>query len=150
MMDQATMNEQKLAEACAAAMWAADDASAGLGMKLLRVSRGKSEVSMPITQSMVNGHNTCHGGFIFALADSAFAFACNTYNQRCVAQSCHITYTAPSMLGDRLLARAREVSRAGRSGIYDVEITREDGTKIAEFRGLCRTIKGVILENTPA
>ncbi len=137
---------QEMAKACAAAMWRDDAASVGLGMRLISVSQGRSVVEMPITAAMVNGHDTCHGGFIFALADSAFAFACNTYNQRSVAQSCHITYLAPGMLGDVLTATAVEVSRSGRSGVYDVKITRADGTHLAEFRGLCRTIKGVILE----
>lgn len=137
-----TMTAQQLAQACADAMWQDDKASAGQGMALVGVAPGRSEVTMPITEAMVNGHGTCHGGFIFALADSAFAFACNTHNQRTVAQHCSITYLAPGRLGDRLVARGEEVSRQGRSGIYDITVTNQDGVTIALFRGHSRTVKG--------
>jgi acyl-CoA thioesterase len=100
---------------------------------------------MTVTDRMVNGHDLCHGGFIFTLADSAFAFACNTYNQRTVAQHCAVTFLTPGRLGDRLTARAVEVSRRGRSGIYDITVTRADGTVIAEFRGHSRTIEGELV-----
>ena len=91
---------------------------------------------------MVNGHSICHGGYIFSLADSAFAFACNTYNQRTVAQHCAVTFLTRRELGDKLVARAVERQRSGRSGIYDVTVTREEGNVIAEFRGHSRTIEG--------
>ncbi len=97
---------------------------------------------MTISEPMVNGHGTCHGGFIFSLADSAFAFACNSYNQRTVAQHCSITFLAPGKLGDRLVAKAGEASRMGRSGIYDIDVFNQDGVKIAIFRGHSRTVKG--------
>ncbi len=100
---------------------------------------------MTITDAMVNGNNIAHGGFIFTLADSAFAFACNTYNQRAVAQHCAVTFLAPGKLGDRLIAKGVERQRAGRSGIYDITVTREDGIVIAEFRGHSRTIEGTLL-----
>ena len=98
----------------------------------------------------VNGHNICHGGFIFTLSDSAFAFACNTYNQRTVAQHCAVTFLVAGKLGDRLTARATERHRAGRSGIYDITVTRQDGTVIAEFRGHSRTIEGELVPGLAA
>lgn len=136
------MTAQGLAEACAKAMWDEDKASASLGMALAAVAPGQSEITMTITEAMVNGHGTCHGGYIFTLADSAFAFACNSYNQRTVAQHCSVTFLAPGRLGDKLRAVAREASRTGRSGIYDIDIFNQDGVKIAIFRGHSRTVKG--------
>lgn len=144
-MTPQTLTPQEMAEACAKAMWEGDNASAGLGMTLLAVAPGQAAIAMPITEAMVNGHGTCHGGFIFSLADSAFAFACNSRNQRCVAQHCSITFLAPGMLGDMLTARGTELSRTGRSGIYDITVSNQDGVAIAIFRGHCRTIKGELL-----
>ena len=100
---------------------------------------------MEVRPAMVNGHDLCHGGYIFTLADSAFAFACNTYDVVTVAQHCEVTFLNAGRLGDRLTARATERSRKGRSGIYDVTVTRGDGTVIAEFRGLSRTLGGAIV-----
>ena len=134
-----------IARACADAMWAEDEASRVLGMKLLRVAPGEAEISMPVTADKVNGQKICHGGFIFLLADSAFAFACNTYNERVVAQHCAVSFLRPAQLGDVLTARAREVHCGGRSGIYDVTVTREDGAMIAAFRGHSRVIDGTWL-----
>src|SRR5689334_25445491 len=124
------MDADALAKACAKAMWAEDRASRGLGMELVSVGPGRAELAMTVTDRMVNGHDLCHGGFIFTLADSAFAFACNTYNQRTVAQHCAVTFLTAGKLGDRLTARAVEVSRRGRSGIYDITVTRQDGIVI--------------------
>jgi acyl-CoA thioesterase len=123
-------------------MWAQDEASRGLGMQLIGVAPGEAEISMPVTLDKVNGQKICHGGFIFLLADSTFAFACNTYNKRVVAQHCAVSFLRPAQLDDLLTARAREVHRAGRSGIYDVTVTRADGTMIAAFRGHSRVIDG--------
>lgn len=139
------MDAGELARACAEQMWADDSASKGLGMELVSVEPGRSVLAMTVTDKMVNGHKICHGGFIFTLADSAFAFACNTYNQRAVAQHCAVTFIAPGKLGDRLTARAVEQQRFGRSGIYDITVTRDDGSVIAEFRGHSRTIEGTLL-----
>jgi acyl-CoA thioesterase len=136
---------QAIAEACADAMWAEDAASQGLGMSIGRVAPGEALLTMTVTERMLNGHKLCHGGFIFALADSAFAFACNTYDERTVAQHCAVTFIAPARLGDVLSAHATEVSRAGRSGIYDVTVTAQGGAVVAEFRGHSRTIKGNLL-----
>jgi acyl-CoA thioesterase len=139
------MDADALARACADAMWAEDAASRGLGMRLVSVAPGRAELVMTVTDRMVNGHKNCHGGFIFTLADSAFAFACNTYDQRTVAQHCAVTFVAPGRLGDELTARAIEKNRSGRSGIYDITVTRQDGSVIAEFRGHSRTIEGSLL-----
>lgn len=118
-------------------MWADDPASKSLGMALEAVGPGMARMAMIVRGDMVNGHGMCHGGFIFTLADSAFAFACNTYNERVVAQHCAITFLRPARLGMRLLASASERGRAGRSGIYDVTVRDED-VVIAEFRGHSR------------
>lgn len=126
----------------AQAMWAEDKASRSLGMQLDAVEAGAARLSMTITEAMVNGHGLCHGGYIFMLADSAFAFACNSYNQKHVAQSCQIAFIAPGRLGMRLIAEAKECHRAERSGIYDVTVRTDVGETIAEFRGYSRSIPG--------
>lgn len=138
-----------VARKCANALWRDDTASRALGMTLLGVRAGHAVMSMAVRDDMVNGHGTCHGGFMFTLADSAFAYACNTYDERCVAHHCSVTFIAPAMHGDILSAEAREVSRTGRSGIYDVTITNAQGERIAEFRGHSRTIGGAIINETP-
>jgi acyl-CoA thioesterase len=143
------MTPQQLAEACSEAMWAEDRASAGLGMRIARVAPGEAELTMTVESRMVNGHGICHGGFIFALADSAFAFACNSFNRRAVAQSNTITYLRPAKLGDMLTARAVQTTSAGRSGITDVTVSDQDGRAIAVFRGLSRVIEGHLVEVTP-
>jgi acyl-CoA thioesterase len=139
------MTSQELAEASAKAMWNDDSASQRLGMTLDYIAPGEAALSMTISEVMSNGHGNCHGGYIFALADSAFAFACNSYNQLAVAQHCSITYLSPGRIGDRLTATAKEVSRSGRSGIYDIRITNHSGERVAEFRGHSRTVKGTHL-----
>ncbi len=97
---------------------------------------------MVLTKAMTNGHGIGHGGFIFLLADTAFAYACNSHNQRCVAQHCSITYLKPAREGSTLTATAREVRRIDRSGVYDISVADENGTPIAEFRGMSRTVPG--------
>jgi acyl-CoA thioesterase len=97
---------------------------------------------MRVQEHMLNGQSNCHGGYIFTLADSAFAFACNGYNQFTVAQRCDVNFLAPAFLGDELTAYAKERNRTGRSGIYDVQVTNQKGEVIAEFRGNSRTVKG--------
>ena len=133
---------EERAQRSAQAMWAEDRASKWLGMSLDRVGPGEAEMSLTVAEHHCNGHGICHGGYTFTLADSAFAFACNSYNQSAVAQQNAITFCAPGRLGDRLVARAAEVTRAGRSGVYDVTVTNQDGTVIAVMRGNSRTIKG--------
>lgn len=139
------MTPDEMARACAAAMWAEDRATQALGMSLDHVGPGTATISMTVTEAMTNGHATCHGGYIFTLADSAFAFACNTYDQRTVAQHASVSFLAPAVLGDRLTARGTEVSRRGRGGLYDVRVTNQNGETIAEFRGHSRTVKGTLL-----
>ena len=136
-----TLSPDDLARACADAMWKDDDASSGLGMEILEVKAGEATLAMTVQPHMVNGQRIAHGGFIFLLADSTFAFACNSRNERAVAAQCDISFIKPGKLGDRLVATAREISRSGRSGIYDVRVS-VDGTVIAEFRGHSRTIGG--------
>jgi acyl-CoA thioesterase len=139
---------EDIARACAEAMWKQDDASKGLGMELVEVKPGRATLAMTIQPHMVNGQRIAHGGFIFTLADSAFAFACNSHNERVVAAQGNITFIRPGKLGDRLVATAREISRSGRSGIYDVRVAADDGTVIAEFRGHSRVITGTWLPTT--
>jgi acyl-CoA thioesterase len=132
------MNPEALARACADRMWAADRASAGLGMRLEEVRPGAARLSMRIEPHMLNGYATCHGGFIFALADSAFAFACNTTGMVSVASHCSISYLHPVREGETLIAVAEQRQREGRSGIYDVRVTSGHRV-VAEFRGHSRT-----------
>ena len=134
------------AEKSAAAMWADDRASKWMGFEIVSVSEGAAALGMIVADHHCNGHGMCHGGVIFSLADSAFAFACNSRNQANVAQTCTITFIAPGRAGDRLTATAREVSLRGRSGLYDVTVTRQTGEVIAEFRGQSRAIKGQLYE----
>ena len=141
---KATLSADDLARACAEAMWKGDDASRGLGMEIVDVRSGEATLTMTVEPHMVNGQRIAHGGFIFLLADSAFAFACNSHNQRAVAAQCDIAFIKPGKLGDKLVATAREISRSGRSGIYDVRVTVDD-TVVAEFRGHSRTIGGTWL-----
>lgn len=136
----------ELARAVAAAMWADDAASSGLGMRLVSVAAGRAVLEMPVRADMVNGHGIAHGGFVFTLADSAFAFACNSRNQRTVAQACDIVFVRPAKLGDILVADAVERASYGRNGIYDVTVRRGDNELIAEFRGRSRQINGSFLE----
>ncbi len=127
----------------ARAMWAADAASAALGMELVDVGPGSARVSMVVRPDMVNGHDLCHGGIIASLADSAFALACNSHGPVTVAAGFSIDFLAPGRLGQTLYADAREVSLRGRSGIYDVTVRADDpadGEVIAEFRGRSRTL----------
>ncbi|QRG09361.1 hydroxyphenylacetyl-CoA thioesterase PaaI [Xanthobacter dioxanivorans] len=135
---------QETARLCAETMWATDQASQGLGMEILEVGPGTATLAMTLTERMCNGFGMAHGGFIFALADSAFAFACNTYDERTVAAHCSVTYLRPGTRGKQLVARAREVARNGRSGIYDVEVS-EDAVVIAQFRGHSRSIGGALI-----
>jgi acyl-CoA thioesterase len=141
---KAALSSDDLARACAEAMWKEDGASKGLGMELVEVKPGRATMAMIVQPHMVNGQRIAHGGFIFTLADSAFAFACNSHNERAVAAEGNISFIRPGKLGDRLVATAREISRSGRSGIYDVRVTVGD-TVIAEFRGHSRVISGTWL-----
>lgn len=135
----------EIARLSADAMWAGDKASQGLGMEVVEVGPGRARLAMTVTERMLNGHGSCHGGFIFSLADSAFAFACNSHGSPAVAQHCTVTYISPGRLGMRLVAEAQERQRGERSGIYDITVRDETGTIIAEFRGHSRTLPGSLI-----
>jgi len=136
------LSDQAIAERCAEIMQASDGAQQHLDIKLESVSPGFATVSMMVLPSHVNGHGICHGGFIYTLADCAFAYACNSRNQNTLAQHCSITYLAPGQLHEQLSATANEVSLMGRSGIYDVVVSNQDADVLAQFRGHSRTIAG--------
>lgn len=140
---------QQLAEASARSMLDADAASASLGIELVAVAPGRSEMAMTVTAAMLNGHRIGHGGFIFSLADTAFAVACNSYNRSTVATGCDIDFVEQVVDGDVLTAVARERYRRGRAGLYDVTVRRADGTVVAEMRGRCREISGVLVDPAP-
>lgn len=139
------MTPEDRAARSAETMWAGDRASQALGMKLVDVAPGVATIEMEVAADMVNGHDIGHGGFTFALADSAFAFACNTYNRRTVAHKCEIRFLAPTRLGDVLRARAVERSREGRDGIYDVTVHAGEQL-VAEFVGHSKEIRGALFE----
>jgi acyl-CoA thioesterase len=136
---------QALAEAAAAAMYAEDKASQGLGMVVESMAPGQATLSMTVREDMVNGHGICHGGFIFTLADSCFAFACNSHNRVTVAQSASIDFLAPARLGDALTAMGEERALGGRTGVYDIVVSKQDGTRIALFRGKSYRIQGTLV-----
>ncbi|HET6627610.1 MAG TPA: hydroxyphenylacetyl-CoA thioesterase PaaI [Nocardioidaceae bacterium] len=136
---------QKTAQRCAELMWSGDNASRSLGMELVDVAPGRATVRMTVREDMVNGHGIGHGGFTFSLADSAFAFACNTYNRRTVAASAEIAFRAPTRLGDVLTAAAVERSREGRDGVYDVTVLNGEAV-VAEFVGRSKEIRGSFFE----
>ena len=136
---------QALAELTAKVMYANDAATQALGARLVHIAPGHASMEMTVRADMLNGHQTCHGGFIFALADSTFAFACNTRNHVTVAAGCSIDYLAPGFAGDILTAQASEVSLAGRTGVYDVIVSNQDGKRIALFRGRSHRIKGQVV-----
>lgn len=140
------MTPQERAKASAQAMWATDTASQKMGMSIDEIAPGRAVLSMQVADWMLNGHRICHGGFIFTLADSAFAFACNSYNAVTVAQENQITFLAPGQPGERLTATCTETAKTGRSGVYDVVVTGEDGRKVALMRGLSRTVRGTLFD----
>jgi acyl-CoA thioesterase len=136
---------EDVATRSAAAMWAGDRASRGLGMEILEVAPGRATMRMTVREDMVNGHAIGHGGFTFTLADSAFAFACNSYNRSTVAAACEIRFLAPTRLGDVLVAEAVERHREGRDGVYDITV-RVDDRVVAEFVGRSKEIRGTLFE----
>ncbi|HEV2219188.1 MAG TPA: hydroxyphenylacetyl-CoA thioesterase PaaI [Casimicrobiaceae bacterium] len=139
-----------LAERVGRAMLARDAASKALGMRLESIAPGCSELTMSVRPDMLNGHAICHGGYIFLLADSTFAFACNSHNRNTVAQGCSIDYIAPVHAGDMLRATGTERSRSGRTGVYDVEVRDQHGRMVAMFRGKSYRIDGQVVDEPPA
>ena len=137
---------QSVAEASARAMYEQDRASQALGMRILEVRPGYARVAMKVREDMVNGHQLCHGGLIFTLADSAFAFACNTYDLVTVASAASVEFLLTARLGDELTAIAEERSRSKRTGVYDVTVRNSQGECVALFRGRSHQIGGSITE----
>jgi acyl-CoA thioesterase len=133
---------QQVAEAVRDGMFANDRASRGLGMEVLAVGPGRATLAMAVREDMLNGHDICHGGLIATLADSAFAFACNSYDELTVASGFAADFVAPARLGDVLTAVCVEATKAGRTGVYDAEVTNQRGERVALFRGRSYTIKG--------
>jgi acyl-CoA thioesterase len=144
--ESADPNARRLAERAAGALYAQDKASQGLGMRLLEVAPGSARVSMRVRADMVNGHDICHGGLVFALADSAFAFACNSHNDATVAASGSIDFLAPARTGDELTAEARELWRSRRNGLYEITVFNQRGERIALFRGRSYRIDGRLVD----
>ena len=136
------MTPQDRATKSSDALWEGDHAARWLGVSIVSVGEGASTLSLTVAPHHCNGHGMCHGGITFALADTAFAYACNSRNQATVAQHNTISFIAPGQVGDVLTATAHEVSLTGRSGIYDIRVTNQDGKTIAEMRGMSRAIKG--------
>lgn len=140
------MTPDELAKATAQAMYATDACSKSLGLELVEVRPGYARMQMNVRDEFLNGHGTCHGGLIFTLADSTFAFACNSHNINAVAAGCSIEFLRPVMHGDRLTAEATEQSLTGRTGIYDIRVTNRDGETVAMFRGKSAQIKGSLVQ----
>ena len=136
------LTPQQTAEAVRDAMWVGDHATKMLGMRITAIAPGSATIEMTVRQDMLNGHAICHGGLITTLADSAFAFACNAYNELTVASGFTVDLVAPGRLGDVLTARCSELSKAGRTGVYDVEVNNQRGERIAIFRGRSYTMRG--------
>ncbi len=136
---------QALAEATAEAMWSRDRNAQALGMTLISVAPGRAVIRMEVRPSMVNGHHICHGGMIFTLADTAFAYACNSYNANTVASACHIDFLAPAKEGQMLEAEAIEQSLSGRTGVYDITVRVAGGRTVALFRGKSYRIAGEVI-----
>lgn len=131
----------RAAREAVAALYAGDLAAQALGIRVLEAAPGQVRVSMTVRADMLNGHRTCHGGILFTLADSAFAFACNSHGQAMVAAGASIEFLAPAVLGEELIAVAHETSRGTRHGIYDVSVTGASGEPIAHFRGRCARLR---------
>jgi len=144
-LNSSSANEDKLAQACAQYMFEKDKASQAFGIELLDVKCGGATAIMEVKSFMLNGHKTCHGGHIFTLADSAFAFACNSQNQAAVASSCTIDFIQPALKGDRLTAIAEQAHQGSRTGIYHVKVMNQHNQTIAFFKGNSARIKRNVL-----
>ena len=139
------LTDQQLAEACVAELYNRDPASKEQGMAVTGVKPDYAAVTMTVRSDMLNGHATCHGGLVFSLADSAFAFACNTGNKATVASGCSIEYVAPAREGDVLTATAEKKHRSGRLGVYDITVTNQNNDVVAYFRGKSYQTKQLVL-----
>jgi len=146
MHEGATVNAQALAELAAKTMYERDPATRDLGIELLEIRPGYARMSMTVRATMLNGHQSCHGGYIFLLADSAFAFACNSHNFVTVGAGCTIDYVAPGREGDLLVAEGVEQVMAGKTGVYDITVRNQDGKVLALFRGKSHRVAGHVAE----
>ena len=145
-----TVTPQQVAEATRDALWRNDRASQALGIEVVAVGPGSATVAMTVREDMLNGHDICHGGLVTTLADSAFAFASNAYNEVTVASGFDVTLIAPSRGGDRLTAVAAEISKSGRTGLYDIRVANQRGETVAMFRGRSYTMRGrAVVEGLP-
>ncbi|MBT7953130.1 MAG: hydroxyphenylacetyl-CoA thioesterase PaaI [Gammaproteobacteria bacterium] len=140
------INADELAQACAASMYKRDFAVQKAGITLDIVKPGYACLEMEVREDMVNGHNVCHGGYLFLLADTAFAYACNSYNKVTYAQSCDIDFIEAAKSGEKLIAVAEECKRGRRTGVYDATISRVDGEILAYFRGRSYQVKGEVIQ----
>lgn len=136
------LDPQRVADAVRDAMWRDDRASKMLGMQVLAIGPGSATLCMTVRQDMLNGLEICHGGLVATLADSAFAYACNAYNEVTVASGFDVNLVAAARLGDVLTAEARELNKADRTGVYDIDVRNQRGERVAAFRGRSHTIKG--------
>lgn len=136
---------QELAELVGATMYARDAAVQGMGIRLGEIRPGYARMTMAVREDMLNGHASCHGGYIFALADSAFAYACNSHNYNTVGAGCSIDYLAPGRPGELLVAEAVEQALAGKTGVYDVTVSNGEGRTIALFRGKSHRVNGMVV-----
>jgi len=137
---------QQLADAAGAALFPRDRASHALGIRLLGIGPGSARMQMAVREDMANVHNTCHGGLIYTLADSTFAYACNSHNKNAVAVTCIIEYMRPAFVGDVLTAAGNEQGLEGRNGVYDIRVENQKGELVALFRGKSTQIKGEVTE----
>ena len=133
---------QQIAERCAEALWPGDRAAQGMGMDLVEIGPGQARLRMTVREDMLNGHDICHGGLVTTLADTAFAYACNAYNEVTVAAGFDVNLVAAARLGDVLTARATELAKAGRTGVYDIRVDNQQGAPVMAFRGRSYTMKG--------
>ncbi len=136
---------QALAQATFDAMWPRDRTAQALEIRLISISPGRATLAMLVRPDMVNGHHLCHGGMIFTLADTAFAYSCNSYNKNTVASACHIDFLAPAREGETLQAESIEQSQSGRTGVYDITVRNQSGKTIALFRGKSYRIQGEVI-----
>jgi acyl-CoA thioesterase len=143
-------SKQALAELAGKTMYERDPASQALGMLLAEIRPGYARMTMPVRRDMLNGHQTCHGGYIFMLADSAFAFACNSHNHNTVGAGCSIDYLAPGREGDLLTAEAVEQALSGKTGVYDVKVVNQEGRTVALLRGKSHRIAGMVADTEAA
>jgi acyl-CoA thioesterase len=150
-MAEANVSSQLVAEAVRDTMWKDDHATRALGMEITAIAPGSATMRMTVRQDMLNGHQICHGGLMTTLADSAFAFACNAYNELTVASGFDVNIIASARLGDVLTATASEVGKTRRTGVYDVDVRDQNGRRLVAFRGRSMTLTGkLIVPHLPA